>query len=83
MSNSSNCSLIASKLNESVSLNSFKSELFDSEHQNTTMNNNKNGLLAGQGELIEECKNSLNELIKASKWSNFTVNAVKKIKCPK
>jgi hypothetical protein len=31
-------------------------------------------VLLGQGELIEECKNSLNELIKASKWATNSSN---------
>lgn len=44
------------KLNESPSLNSFKTDTDQSRN-------------LSQGELIEECKNSLNELIKASKWS--------------
>ena len=95
MSHPSNCSLMA-KLNESVSLNSFKSELFDSDQKvksktlnnKNGMNNNNNNnntcinneltyqptVLLGQGELIEECKNSLNELIKASKWSTLTTS---------
>lgn len=62
------------KLNESPSLNSFKTDKFDCDlvkTNNESINNlNKQPSLLSQGELIEECKNSLNELIKASKWSN-------------
>lgn len=80
MSFSSNSNqLKAAKLNESPSLNSFKTDKLDCDlvkTNNKSINNlNKQPSLLSQGELIEECKNSLNELIKASKWSsNSTSN---------